>query len=358
MTLHHRIKTALTLFGAVIAAGALGANHYFKSLDMTSTQPLPALRIVCVGRLLFDLPADIELKGDVELYYGLDKDFDTAMVKPLKEGVDQAAFEKIVAERIAELTQDYNASSASKNMLSGVRKIDDQTVMILAYTELPGTYVSEALIRRGQAVGIVKRDVYNNADMGGRTDDPADIEAKVLALAQRITAVGDDPARIGTGTCIGGLLIDADHDGEVFTLGARSSRHRDVTLGIDMNSIIAKSDGGMLARWDSKADMIDKLTRGALHTSRRGATTMASRPAEELLTYGRNTAGKLERTFNAETRLLKPSSFAEPQFHIDMHMGGQDPETGAYVDPSFSEPDALELWDAILKSIRPRPGAI
>lgn len=338
-----------------LAGAALAGGLYYKSFDVTPTQPLPQLRTVCVGRVLLDLPVDIELKGDVELYYGLDKDFDTAMVEPLKQGADQQAFEKYVAERIAELTRDYNAKAPSKNMLAATRKIDDQTVMILVNKEIRDAYVVEALIRRGQTIGRVKRDVYHNSDLGGEDDDPRDIETKVLALAQRITAVGDDPARVGKGTCIGGLLIDADFDGEVFHMGARSSRYPDLTFGVDMNSFIAKSDGGMLKRVARKADLVEAL--GASGTDlRRGKVTMAGRAAEELVSEVKE-RGKVIRNFAGETLLLKPSSFGEPQISVDMSMGGQRPD-GVYVDPSFSAADSLKLWDAIIKSIRPRPGAI
>jgi hypothetical protein len=82
---------------------------------------------------------------------------------------------------------------------------------------------------------------------------------------------------------------------------------------------------------------------------------LAGRPAEELVDAGQE-RGKTVRVFDAETLLTKPSSFAEPQIHVDMRMGGQIPG-GEYIDPSFSEAEGLKIWDTVISSIRRRPGA-
>jgi len=79
------------------------------------------------------------------------------------------------------------------------------------------------------------------------------------------------------------------------------------------------------------------------------------RPGGELLIQGED-HGHVVRGFNAESLLMKPATFSTPLFAIDMSMGGQvGPE---YRDPSLSEPAALAIWDAIVKSIRLRPGAV
>jgi len=59
----------------------------------------------------------------------------------------------------------------------------------------------------------------------------------------------------------------------------------------------------------------------------------------------------------AEALLRKPATFIEPSFAISMTMGGQL-LSGEYVDASLSEQEAVAMWDAIIKSIRVRPGAV
>jgi len=350
-----RIRRNMAWAGCLGLLAALAFGAYLKNRDVTPTQALPPMRTVCIGRLLVDLPSDVEPDGYVTLYYGLDKDFDTAEVQTIDQGVDQAGFERIVAKRVAELAQDYDAKTPSKNRLAATRKIDDQTILVLAHDEAFGAYMSEAWILRGRAVGSVKRHVYNNAEFGGRVDNPVDIEAKVLALAQHITAIGD-PVKTGKGTCLGGMLINGDFDGEDFTVAAGNSRVADLRVGMAINSFIAKSDGGLLHRIDSKADMLAKAGYFTATFLRKGKTTIEGRPAEELVVEAKE-RGKLFRQFDAETLLLRPSSFGEAHIHMDMHMGGQV-AGGEYVDPSFSQADSLQLWDAIIKSIRLRPGAL
>ena len=65
---------------------------------------------------------------------------------------------------------------------------------------------------------------------------------------------------------------------------------------------------------------------------------------------------RIVRGFNAETLLAKPATFSTPSLAIEMRMGGQ---VGyEYRDASLSQEAALALWDAIVKSIRLRPGAV
>lgn len=333
-----------------IAAMVAAISVFFLSQrhDVLPSQPLPAMRDHCVGRLLIALPADVEPTGDVELYYGLGHDFKTVKFEPLKLDASQPDLDAAVARRIAQLTGDFEERTPSKNKLAATRKIDDRTVLILAHEEpvMQGYFVAEIVFMRGRTVGRLTQAVF-------KQDRPEDIEARLIDVATHITEV-TDVDRIGKGTCLGGLLIDAGQDGEVFTLGMRSSRHPDVAIGLSSSSLLAEDDGGLLHRVDGKAGMLAAL--GATgKTVRRGKTTMAGRPAEELVEAVKD-HGKEVRQFDAETLLSKPSTLTEPHMHLDMAMGGQVPG-GDYVDPTFSEKDGLALWDAIVKSIRMRPGA-
>lgn len=350
------LKQAAALMLA--AAVALAAAYQFIDHErhMSQALPLPELKTVCIGRLLIDLPVDMEIKGDVELFYGLTKDFETAEVWTVKQNASKADFDRIVRQRIAELEASYIREAPTKNALAEWRTIDDGTVLIRRNEESMVSRVAEAYVLRGKSIGKITRTIYNNAEFGGRVDDPADIEAKVLRVARGVTPL-DDPLKSGKGTCLGGLMINEMHDGEKFSVFARSSQFPDVSFGLYSDSIVSKDDGGMLQRVDRKAPDIARLGI-RISDIRRGKTQIASRPAEELLNYGKNSSGKIERQFDAETLLLGPSTFAHPLIHIDMSMGGQHPTTAEYVDPSFAEADSIRLWDAIIKSIRLRPSAI
>jgi hypothetical protein len=298
----------------------------------------------------------MEVKGDVELFYGLTKDFETAEVWTVKQGASKADFDRIVRQRVAELERSPHGSSPTNNKLALMRSINEDAVLVRSYTE-GSALLAEVFLKRGQALAKLSRKIYRNDwATDGRVDDPEDIEAKLLALADRITPLGD-PMTSGKGTCLGGLLINELHDGEKFSVYARSSQFPDVSFGLYSDSMVSKDDGGLLQRVDRKASDIAALGV-KLVDIRRGKTQVAGRPAEELASYGKNSAGKISRQFDAETLMLGPSTFAQPLLHIDMSMGGQHPTTAEYADPSFTEADSLKLWDAIIKSIRVRPGAV
>lgn len=345
------IQSTRIVAPALIAAlAALSAVYlHSKSLVVSPSKPLPSMHTVCIGRMLIDLPEDLELKGDAELYYGLTRDFKKVKFETIHSHADLKAYEAAVARRVAELTQDYEHKTPSKNRLAKSQRIDDQTTLIRAHEEpvMQGYFVAEVLLRRGHSIARLTRAVH-------KSENPEDIESKLLDTVRHITAI-DDPRRAGKGTCLGGLLIDGGQDGEVFMVSARSTRFPDLTVGMVIDSLIAKDDGGLLKRVDQKADMLAAL--GATGTTlRRERSVLAGRTAEQLVETGRE-HGKEVRLFSVETLLNKPSTFAEPQIHFDMSMGGQIP-SGDYVDPSLPQADSMALWDAIIKSIRPRPGAI
>ena len=333
-----------------IAATAATIIVFFISQrhDVSPSQPLPAMRTHCIGRLLVDLPADIEPAGDVELYYGLGNDFKTVKFESLKEAAAQADLDAAVARRIAQLTGDFEDRTPSKNKLAATRKIDERTVLILAHDEpvMQGYFRAEIVFMRGGTVGRLTQSVF-------KQDRPEDIEHRLIDIVGHISPVADAD-RAGKGTCLGGLLIDAGQDGEVFTLGMRSSLHQDLTIDISLNSLIAEDDGGLLQRVDGKATLLASLGVTS-HTLRRGKASLSQRPAEELIDSAKD-HGKAVRLFDIETTLAKPSSIAAPQIHLHMSMGGQVP-SGDYVDASLPEGDSLALWDSIVRSVRVRPGA-
>jgi len=79
-------------------------------------------------------------------------------------------------------------------------------------------------------------------------------------------------------------------------------------------------------------------------------------PGEQLLSKGKD-RGYVVRGFAAETLLLKPATFLAPSLAISMNMGGQV-SSSEYRDASWSDDEAVAIWDAIVKSIRLRPSAL
>ena len=234
-------------------------------------------------------------------------------------------------------------------MLVMNRYVQEKTVLIRSY-DAPNMlkyFVSELYAVKGTSIAKVTAQTYSQ-------DEPEAIESSALSVVDK-TSFFSDPMKAGHGACLGPLLIDAEQDGEWFTVSFKSKRFPDVLIQFNSNSLLAESDGGLLARTSREKGRLEKAGFTS-DTIRRGKITIVGRPGEELLIKGMD-HGKAVRLFVSEPLLLKPATFSEPSFAINMKMGGQrgSPE---YVDASMSEQEAVAIWDAIVKSIRIRPGAV
>ena len=345
-----RLRLA-ALAAAYVALSLTGCDQILKESALDKTASLPAMRTHCVGRYLIDLPADFEqmLVSDVELTYGMDKNFRTVNVTVARAAGSQPSFDGIVNKRASELAADYHFKSPSKTMLAFRQRLNETTALVRSYDspDMLDYFKAELFAEKGFSVGLFKADIF-------KTDTPDDIEAKVLKVVER-TSFAPSPDQAGRGTCLGPMLIDAGQDGERLTLAFRSKSVPDVLIEVDMNSMLAKSDGGLLKRWDSKAGMLNKLDFHST-TLRRGTVAVGGMPGEELLNKGKE-QGHVVRGFTAEALQTKPATFSTPSLAISMNMGGQL-ESSDYVDASWSDEGAMAIWDAIVKSIRLRPGAV
>jgi Tle cognate immunity protein 4 C-terminal domain len=334
---------------ATIGLPVLGNASRGDTLDKTASTP--ATRAHCVGRFLIELPTALEQTAgsDVELIYGLDKNFRKIQVRAPSVIGERPAFDKAVLMRVSELTKKTHFESVSKNMLASRTEMRPGAVLVRAYKspDLLDSFQSELFAQIGQATGTFVTRVF-----GG--DKPEELESNLLKAVDRTTYLSD-PNQQGRGACLGPLLIDAKQDGEVFTVSFRSKVLKDVLVNINMNSLVEESDGGLLKRWDSKAGMLRALDFSS-STLRRGKIVIAGRPGEELLTKGKE-QDRVVRQFTAEVLRTTPATFAAPALSISMSMGGQI-NSSEYVDATWSEKEAIAIWDSIVKSIRLRPGAL
>ena len=332
---------------------ALGACDVNKGNDVTASASSLPLRTICLGRYVIDVPVEIELRGDVELVYGLDKNFKTVRVEVLRSAGAAATFESEVAAQLAELTRDYDAATPSKNMLARQQRIDKDTVLVLGHQEptMMGYYRVLVIARIGESIALFRADVF-------KQNKPEDIESRVLAVAGHTRYVPEARPQ-GKGTCIGPLIIDAGQDGERFNVGAKGTAHADLSLSFSINSMLAETDGGLFKRVDDKASVLTKLGAGG-STLRRGTITMAGRRAEELVDEYKE-EGKAVRLFVAETLLMAPSTLSEPRVHIEMSIGGRikaGENKAVFVDPSLGKAESMAVWDAVVRSVRLRPGSV
>lgn len=334
----------LSAWQDVLAKDVATGNEFLKSLGPMHTH--------CVGRYLIDLPEVFELstEGRAELIFGLDNKFQSAIVQVPASSGEERSYRSLVQQRLGELKREYSFKSTSKNMLAFAREVEPGVDIIRSY-ESPDSvryFRSRLYALKGSATVFIEKESFAR-------DRPEDIEAQLLRINRRIT-VTDSVSKAGPGSCLGPAVIDAAQDGEKINVFWQNKRWPDFSFTIYINSMLAESDGGLLARFNRKLGDLSKI--GAkFDYIRRGKLTIAGRPAEELLTEGIE-YGKVERQFKAEVLVTVPSSFTAPFITFEMLMGGAKDAEGEVLDPSLTQEQGLALWDAVLKSVRLRPGAV
>jgi Tle cognate immunity protein 4 C-terminal domain len=345
-------KFVARLFATCLLATLLGGcQRQTKDEDMNLPANLGPMRTHCVGRYLIDLPAALEQSplSEVELYYGLTKDFETVKVRVADQTRSPTALKKLVDARVADLQANHHFESPSKNMFAARVVLADGVEAVQSYksSRRIETLNHEVFFDRGAAVGLASAFSFKG-------DSPEQLQQRLFMVAKSSQATGPDINTVKPGTCLGPLVIDAGQDGEVFGVAFTSTRIKDLFITIDMNSMVAKSDGGLLARRAANSGLLAKLNFQST-VLRKGASTIGGRPAEELLEAGKDREKRV-LGFYGETLLQSPSRFDAPQIAIEMKMGGQ--VEGLYIDASLSDKEALLLWDAVIKSIRLRPGSM
>ncbi len=316
---------------------------------MNESFQLPPMRTHCIGRYLVDLPEEyaITAGSELTLYYGLGKDFERVMVQVPRQRGAQPELNKLVRKASGDFQSQFHSKSPTKNRLVQVKELNKNLVMVQGYDDSSLLKYFRFQLFSLQGEAVVRLEAFNHPDTK-RT--PEYVENQLIRIAQnsRFAAL---PEQAGHATCLGTAVIDAKQDGEVFMLVFKSEKHPDVVIGIDMNSLTERGDGGLLRRVDGKESMLRMLDFSS-STLRKGKREIAGRAGEELLDSGKQ-GGKLQRYYAAETLVTEPSTLERPVIAISMSMGGQDND-GAYIDPSLSEKESLILWDAIVGSIRRR----
>jgi hypothetical protein len=343
---------AFAYFCALAFLSLLGCTRVSQGNTVTNSSQPMQMRTQCLGRLLIDLPQDFEQTGgsDLELTFGLDKNFRRTKLQLLRLAASQPEFNSLVAKRIADFSTVEHSRSPTKNMLAASTNINRDAVLMRAFDE-PGMldyFKAIVMVKRNDAIA----EFTTNINKG---DNPEVIESKLLEVVSRTTFVAKANTTALRGSCFGPLLLDAGQDGESFTVAFKTPRMPDVLISFDINSLVAVSDGGLFKRLDSKSGILGQSGIGPA-SYRKRKVMIGDRPAEEVF-FMTKERGHVVRQLTAEVVMDKPATFALPMIAISLSMGGQvGPED--YRDASMSEADAMAMWDAILKSIRPRPGAL
>jgi len=365
----------------ILPMSACGYHPSEQEKETVSTMT-SEMRTWAIGRHLVELPSTWRygIGSNVTLYYGLGSDFETVDARVVAEDVSLEDFNtalRLRADRIGAVTN--NRTNGPMLLLS--RNLSDGLVMLRYFDTKSSSdhHRHELHILKGGVYVLLSADSFDGVI--------GPVETRLQELAKQIDKVVV-PERVGAGFVLGPIIIRSRHDHERGTIYFNDPERRDVTLEVDISAVTPDED----VRLSQRARR-DEAGFGlpASSTLRDGAIQLAGMNGEEVLwSYdsrsSREEESHRELIFSAESYRPDPG-FMRPMLSFRLTAGGQQmrpsmpvrPESLATraipsfarpsststqvdsekeIDASLTDHEAMAVWDAILKSVSPRPGAV
>lgn len=291
-----------------------------------------------IGRHLVDVPRDAKL---IERWK-----FNDDPLEPLPIKSD-AHFKQIVAQREAELRMAQHKTKGA--ML--IERVDHAQggVTLISWRRPTGVilYHFDAYFRGGS------KAIKYYGELGPDRKQPVLENFEKLSSEWRELKPGEIPEGIGY---VAGEMILADKrlNKESWTLSIELVGKPDVSIELS-SFVVGKVDPEQTLRKRAGGIVAGMLGLGlGLSRLRNRERLVGPIWAEEILVAGTQD-GKRGYGFKWEAP-GKPNSLAEPQLNLELEVGESAYTTNAQ---SFtSDEEALAIWDAIVDSIRLRPGAV
>ncbi|WP_449100253.1 T6SS immunity protein Tli4 family protein [Pseudomonas veronii] len=370
----------MTVFLACLVLGSLTACTTFKQPSEQEkhnvSEMTTHMRTWALGRGLIDLPANWTGGGDVKLYYGLGADHSSVEVRVLGEGVTQQRFDAALNERSHRIAAIKNYKQSDVSMLVSAIRLSPQSVTLQYFQSaaLPDTFVHEFHLLVGDAYVMLRAESYDG--------ETAPVEARLLKLSKEIFKVA--PENAGAGFALGPIVIRSHHDQEIASFDF-SPPASDVSLSIYINALSPDDDERLHVRTPKDTQI---FLAGDYENLRAGKITLAEMQAEEsLIGFSDDTHRQI--LFVSENYRADPS-LSRPAMSLRLSAGGmktgpddpnepedlvrwtlpqfankgydlplwQQPASPEPVNPSLTDYEAMAVWDAILKSVRIRYGAV
>lgn len=375
MTSRSRI---LIICALLSAACNVGCNQ--KPAQIKSAEGLPMLspgkKMIprCIGRYLVDLPEDWVL----DPHGGQEIEGITVNVLPMPEAV----FDKLLLSRRAQLERNYLPGLHKYPMLKEAATLQGNAKGLLfdraendAGTSRMGRTL-ELLAWRGEyrILATVKAtdtdfpEFANDAWIKESKTTTAERKAKLLELFSRIRGRHPDEIPAEKGACIiNGFVSRAAADEEVITFLYHLKGAADVSFLFNTDSTYTRDD----TLTSRSANLEPLLGANQGRVLRSGSRIAGSVKDGEELLYRMLSDPNAERKrimtykFVFEANNATGSATA-PLIRVDFSNGeimatGEQPEGSPSVHPianaTLSESEAISLWDAVIPTLRPRPGA-
>ena len=372
-------RTALMLAGALLSGCSLFVQA--QSYTPQTTATLTTERTThCIGRFLIDLPSNFELRtggwGDIELYYGLDKNFKRvyATVKPGRYTNEE--FLNEVNKRRFELQGKTNTKTKGPMLLLDEQLNTSTALLRRLGDEFYGLSIkTEVHVLVGNRYVTLEQESYSKDenDITYTKADPAPTEARLKMIASKLLPY-ENAARAKPGFCMQGVLFEVGQDDETATFNFHAKNVPDVRIEVDYHAVTGQPRQGLYERVAQGFSELPQLVEVSA-VLRKGDRTLGGGRAQEYL--DKTLRPVTQHLFMIERRDSEPRTLERPFFDIKLstgksyrvpdHDGQRAPETansfylredkatGYRADnSSLSDVQALKLWDDMVASVRKR----
>ena len=301
-----------------------------------------------VGRHLIDMPSNFAMEGgSVVLTYGLDRDFTTVEVVVESFEATPASFAKFLRDRKIEISSQTHDKLPNTSMLVEAIELSPSAVLLRRYDNslMTDAFRTELIAVVGTVLVTAWQDSYEG--------NFAPATQRLTRVASQLSAPDADVVG-GKGFRIGKLLIAADHDQEDGNVFFRSKAATAVLVKVLVNAIAPNPSPSLIPRWNG-ASWVETTMGRKPKVARSGQIKLGDMQGEELLTKA-DMDGRFVMKLWAESKRPK-REFATPLLTIQLDT---EPNTAADKEAPapWNELDTTTVWDAIVKSVRPRPSAV
>lgn len=338
----------------------------------------------CVGRYLVDLPKGFELLtggwGNIELYYGLGKDFETVYATVKGGRYTQQSFWDAVNAHREELKRTLNNETKGP-MLIAAQQINNQSALVrqLPKQSFAGSLKSEVHVLVGSRYVILEQASYDKSERIGeltyKNVDPAPAETRLKTIAAKLKSY-ERAERALPGFCMQGVLFDVGQDDETAIFHFRSSDFWDVFIDVNYHAVTGQPSKGLIERSHEGFNRWHSTFAGKIAVLRERQATLGGGAAEESLI--KTVQPVTQHIFDIERRSSEKRTLDNPFFGLTLTTGNEyqrplapgenappfskleyyDEERKVVVhrddNASLSDQQVLELWDGIVDSVRKR----
>lgn len=350
--------TRRTLFIATAAVALTAAVWLWPHSTQPSQQDTQAMKTFtenmtthCVGRFLIDAPTGVDTGVGT---YG----FQIAEIKPIQRSTQpvEERLQRLDRELAARVTAQATWKSVYGKPLDPAQLFSPRPDVRSIWYGKPDSDSKTSDQMDGYAVRpegtfIFETGAFDQADVKEFNDFLTEI-APTLSLRDSST-IPTQP-----GFCFdNGFIAMNPKRGESVEWGWSLPGHPKVYFGVSARTNDDKVDEGIL---DREADILKELQAAIGVTGMTQVKTLRKRrfglngmAAQEWLREITDDAPEYQ--FNLEIP-GKPNDLANPSINLSLKVGGSSIK--GHVKPSLTTGEAIALWDAVIQTLRLRPGAV